>query len=219
MKKMIIVYLVSVFCLSSSVVSAETKTSVFSEEVSKRIEERKEIRKTRIEEVKTKRQELVEEKKKLREERKEKITEAKCERIRNRIQNRVEIFENAKKRRVVAYTNMQERIYKFTANANQNGYNTTLIEDDLQELDVLIQKFKTNYKTYITEFQGINNNDCGYSEGEFRGEVLNAKAQLQIVYQDAKEIREFYNTTIKTDLMALRNQNNIKVDYEVDSNE
>ncbi|PIR73443.1 MAG: hypothetical protein COU40_02425 [Candidatus Moranbacteria bacterium CG10_big_fil_rev_8_21_14_0_10_35_21] len=147
-----------------------------------------------------------EEKMKLRQELKEKLTEEKCQRIEERINKKVSLFEEKKKSHLAAYENLKNRISQFITNAEEEGYDVTKLKADLAILKEKINTFTQDYATYISKLKGSKNYTCGHSEGDFKGELVEARALLKIVHEDAQEIREYFQLTVKDDVKAMKNQ-------------
>ena len=204
MKKTIIIGL-SVFLLAmaSMAFAAEMENSQENEL------KREEIRNQKIE-AKEERQELRLEKREEREQAMKQKREKRCANIQNKIQERVGNFDSLKNKHMAVYTNMQSRIQKFIDRLKGDGYDVSKIESDLKTLQEKIQKFSVDYKAYLVILGEAKTFKCGETDANATGEVKTkmqaVRASLKTVHQDAMDIRNFMQTTVMSDIRALRNQ-------------
>lgn len=136
----------------------------------------------------------------------EKLTEQKCAMIQQRMETRTSRFDNNKERHMSVYKNLKDRIGKFIARAEEKGYDTTKPKADLKVLDEKINKFAKDYAAHVAKLKETKTLACGHSEGEFRSTLLDARELLKVAHQDAADIRNYYQTVIRPDIRALRDQ-------------
>jgi len=157
---------------------------------------------------KTERQEnlekLKQEKETLKNTFKEKFTAERCSSINARVQERIANFDNVSVKHTQVYTNLVNRINKFIARFDAQTLDTTAIKAHMTVLQTKIDKFKADYAAYILKFKETKTLTCGHSEGEFKGTLLEAKALLKTVHDDAADIRVYVRTVILSDLKALK---------------
>lgn len=146
------------------------------------------------------------EKDKLKQDFKDKFTTERCAKIQERINNQESNFNGIEGKHTQVYTNLVNRLNKFIARFDAAKLDTTTIKSHLAVLQTKIDKFKEDYAAYLAKLKESKNLTCGHSEGEFKGVLLEAKALLKTVHDDAADIRTYVRETIFADLKALKSQ-------------
>lgn len=129
-----------------------------------------------------------------------------CERIEKRIEARVTHFNNKKEKHVARYNRLKERLARLGARLQEKGYDITQIQADLRVLDEKIKQWASDYALFINKLEETKNLACGESQDTFKEALKEARRQLQLVHQNSREIHEFYQTVIRVDIQALKNQ-------------
>lgn len=135
---------------------------------------------------------------------KEKMDQARCKNLESRITNRVNRYENNRRMLENVYGNMQSRIARLVERLKSAGADTTQLEKDLATLNDKIAKLKTDHETFMSTLVESRSFVCGNSEGEFKGKIDEARKVPEIIKQDRQDIKNFFQTTIKADLQAIR---------------
>lgn len=178
-------------------------------QVQERVENRIENRNEWLDEWNTKKDEIRANAEKLKEAfklKKEKLTEEKCLRVQERIQNKEGNLEQVKEKHMSVYANMVERVQKFIDRFKTAGLSTAEIEADLAILQNKIEEFKTAHANYSAKFKESKTAACDDAEGELRGKLVDARAELKITHDIAADIREYMRTVILVDLKELKAQ-------------
>lgn len=166
--------------------------------------------KTKMDEWKAERQQALEkwkqEKDKLRNEFKEKFTSERCVRIQKRVEERTSHFDEREGKHKKVYANLVNRINKFITRFETAGLDTTNLKSYPAVLQEKIDKFSDDYANYIAKLKESKNFTCGHSEGEFKGTLVDARAELKIVREDASDIRTYVRTTILPEIKALKDK-------------
>jgi hypothetical protein len=149
---------------------------------------------------------IAQEKAQIRVSQKQALAAERCNTVRQKIQNRTNQFDANKLRHANAYQNMKSRLDKFEVRLAEKGYDTTQFKADLAILDQKIQKFGTDYAAHIAKLKEAHTFSCGRPESEFRTKLAEAKELMVTVREDVLEIKDFYNTTIRPDLVAFKAQ-------------
>lgn len=129
---------------------------------------------------------------------------ARCDVIESRVATITTRHENNKSRNVIAYENMYTRLTKVASRFEAKGLDVSTLTADLAILNNKIIKLKTDHATYLTSLLDSKQYACGKSEGEFKSTLTQARAKMAIVKTDIQDIKNFYQTTIKTDVTALK---------------
>lgn len=137
---------------------------------------------------------------------KEKMTEERCKGIESKIATRVGRYQNNGQMLEKVYGNMQARLTRLLAKLKTAGATTSKLEADLTELDAKINKLKNDQATFMTTLADSQAFVCGKSEGEFKGKLEQARKVPELINQDRQDIKNFFQTTIKTDLQTIRKQ-------------
>lgn len=140
------------------------------------------------------------------EDKKQQMIDERCKLVNTNIDTKTERFDNNKNRHQAEYAHMQERITRIITQLKVKGLNTAKLEADLTTLNTKIDKFATDYAAYIAKLKDTKNYVCGHSDGEFRSALQGARTSILPVRQDVADIRNFYQTVIRPDIQALRQQ-------------
>lgn len=127
-----------------------------------------------------------------------------CDKIETHISTVTTKYESNKGKNLTAYKNMRTRLATFITRFNAKGLDTTQLSTDVATLDVKLAQLDTDYAAYMTALLGTKQFVCGKSEGEFKSSLEGARKEMLVVKADITDIQTFYQTTIKTDLTALK---------------
>jgi hypothetical protein len=159
---------------------------------------------------KTERENILEkwkqEKDKLRNDFKEKFTAERCARIQKRVEERTSNFDERQGKHKKVYDNLVNRINKFISRFEAAKLDTTNLKSYLVTLQEKMDKFSTDYAAYIAKLKESKSFTCGHSEGEFKGALVDAKAELKMVHDDAADIRAHMKNTIIPEIKTLRDK-------------
>lgn len=134
------------------------------------------------------------------------IVAEKCKLIEANVETKTSRFDSNKAMHQEQYTQMKERLNNLVTQLKAKGLDTTKLETDVATLNTKTDKFVTDYEAYITKLKDTKAYACGHSDGEFRSALQLARTAILPVRQDVIDIRSFYQTTIRPDLIALRTQ-------------
>ncbi|HLD26377.1 MAG TPA: hypothetical protein VJB63_00245 [Patescibacteria group bacterium] len=129
-----------------------------------------------------------------------------CTTLTQNIDRRINRFNSNKERHISQYNTAKQRLTQLAAKLQQKGYDVTQLQADAKIWDSKIQKFASDYTVFINKLTETKNVACGQSDETFRTSLNQARQQVKIVYQDSTDARTYYQTVIKADIQALRDQ-------------
>ena len=129
-----------------------------------------------------------------------------CENLQKRIEQRIANYKNLREKHQANYDRIADRIRKLVTLFDEKGNDTAQLVADLKTLDEKIAKFASDADAAVKKLEEANDFVCGKSEGKFKSTLKEAKDLFDVARQSAKDVKDFLNTTIKDDLLALRNQ-------------
>ncbi len=129
----------------------------------------------------------------------------KCEKVASKIQAKVGSFEDGQKRRLSAYENMSKRISNIIVKMEEKGLDTADLKADLVILEAKIANMSKNYSSYIGTLNGSRGLACD-DNSKFKNKLGESRTLLTQVKKDALDIRSFYSTVIRPDIVALKNK-------------
>lgn len=138
------------------------------------------------------------------EDRKEKMAEEKCKNIENKIANRVNRYENNGQMLQKVYGNMKTRLQRLSAQLKAAGADTTKLDADLVVLNGKIDKLYADHAAFMFTLKETKTFVCGKTEGEFKTKIEQARKVPETIKQDRADIKNFFQTTIKADLEAIK---------------
>ena len=135
---------------------------------------------------------------------------SRCPIIESKIQIKVGSFDNSKVKQLEVYANIKAQLLVLADKLSAKGIDVTALKADLAVLDQKIQKFNADYAAYIVILKDSQTFACGKSQGLFLGKLKDAKTALQKVNADAKDIRSYYVTVLRVEVMKIREALNAK---------
>ena len=102
------------------------------------------------------------------------------------------------------YQTLREKVARIITSLEAKGLDVTKLKTDLEMLDAKIKKAQDDYAAFIAKLKETKDLSCGSSEGEFKAKLDEARALLKTFREDLEDIRNFYKTTIKADVLELR---------------
>ena len=128
-----------------------------------------------------------------------------CDNITNRIELIILKYNNNKDRHIERYQNISETLSELITTLESNGYDVKQLQEDVDQLNVYIKEFSTEYSNFVEQLELSQEYACANSEGDFRRTVENARSYLLQARETALDIRILINDEIRTDLEDLKN--------------
>lgn len=128
-----------------------------------------------------------------------------CDNITNRIELIILKYNNNKDRHIERYKNISQTLSELITTLESNGYDVKQLQEDVDQLNVYIKEFTTEYSKFIEQLELSQEYACANSEGDFRRTVENARSYLLQARETALDIRILINDEIRTDLEDLKN--------------
>lgn len=129
----------------------------------------------------------------------------KCDTLKNKIDKRVNMFGNNEAAHAAVFTKLEDRLSQNITKWEGLGYDVSKLKPELKTLSDEVDKFVTDYKAFIAALKATQDVACGTGT-EFSDAMKTARAKLKIVRQDAADIRTFYLTIIRPDIIKLKQQ-------------
>jgi|GEM_PF-1986980 len=129
-----------------------------------------------------------------------------CKNIDKLIDKRLANFEEKETNHYENYIKLKDRLSEKITRWKNLGYNVSDLEDDLKNLEEKIDKFYTDYNAFRNKLEELKNFTCASTVEDYKTKLAEAKALLKPIKADAAEIRKYYQTTIRPDILALKNQ-------------
>lgn len=129
---------------------------------------------------------------------------AKCPVIESKIQAKLPKFDNAKLKHLAVYDNLKARLAKIADRLAGRGADVAALRADLAVLDTKIAKFSADYAIYIEKLKLTQGSVCGKPSAQFKTQMKETKAALAQVHKDAADIRSYFVSTIRVEIMRLK---------------
>lgn len=136
---------------------------------------------------------------------KDNIVKAKCKSGQGLINKVSEKASSAKTSRDDIYNNMTKNAVKLSDRLKQSGQDTTKLDANIAELNVLIDKFKMDLKDMRQLALDITEMDCESDPAGFSALLDELRTNREIVAQDSAAIRNYIKETLKPTLQEIRN--------------
>jgi hypothetical protein len=140
---------------------------------------------------------------------KKQLHEQRCKNIELRIDTRIKRYENNRQMFENVFGNMIARIQRLIDRLKTKGVDTSKLAADLQTLKVKVDKLLADHKIFMQNIGDAKNIACNENDltgSEVRAKVGEARKVFMTLTQDRLEIRNFYQSNIRPDIMAIRKQ-------------
>ena len=129
-----------------------------------------------------------------------------CAAIEDGIKKREEVLSKETTNPAKRFQAMHDRLASLVTRISTQGYDTTKIKVDLATLNQQIAEFTTAYNAYTTGLSTTQQYACGQSEGKFLSTLESTRSKLKELRTKAAAIQNFYQTVIRKDVVALKQQ-------------
>ncbi len=131
-----------------------------------------------------------------------------CKNIQTRIETQTKRYENNKQMLTAVYGNMKTRLTRLSTQLASKGANVTKLNEDIAVLDTKISKMKADHDAFVASLRESQATAAATCEADtlnkVKTKINEARKVSETVKADRADIRNFFNTTIKADLMAIR---------------
>lgn len=131
--------------------------------------------------------------------------EKRCEIVNELISKRISIFETTKQNHALNYDKLLSRLSEISNRLKQLGFDTTTLDTDVLTLTDMVNKYKDQYQAFLTELNASSDVVCS-QELTYKDKLEQTKAMLQELRSMRADIKDFYISTIRQDVVDLRNQ-------------
>lgn len=139
-------------------------------------------------------------------EQREERREQRAESIGQRVELVIARFENNCQRHINTYNAVKAECAELIGYLEGKGYDCGRLKTDLQTWDQMIVKAARDYASFIGLLRAAQAHDPLASRGQFKAAVEQARAQLRVFRQDVLDVRHYYQTVIRSDILAVRSQ-------------
>lgn len=118
--------------------------------------------------------------------------------LEQRINEKIGQFKGLQRNHVQTYNDLQDRIKKLNEKLGASE-----LESDLKAFSNKTIKFAKDYGTFISRLSEARAVACANAE-EAKSKIGKAAELLKVVYNDARDISEYYKTEIRKDVTSLK---------------
>jgi len=136
------------------------------------------------------------------------ILEQRCSIVTTRIDTMIARYDNNKQRHIEQHRKAIERVSSVVNQLESRGYDVTQLRADLKIWESDIIAFANQYTEFVSALRLSQDYACGKSQGDFKAQLTVARKELADVREASVTVRNFYQTTVRADLQALKNQKN-----------
>lgn len=132
--------------------------------------------------------------------------EQQAQNVAQRIELVIARFDNNYQRHIDTYRAMKEKCAELITYLDGEGYDCGRLEADLQTWDQMIAEAARDYASFIDLLRAAQGFDPYTSQGQFKAAMEQARSQLRVFRQDVLDVRHYYQTVIRPDILAVRSQ-------------
>lgn len=130
--------------------------------------------------------------------------QAYCQKVTSNITQRISTANAGLAKRQDYATKRKANLQTRIQSLQSRGADVTKLQADNQQFGALLDKWITDFQTYISDLQATQSLTCGKAQGKFVAAVKAANAQMKIVRQDNGAIQDFYKNMFASDFQAAR---------------
>ena len=120
------------------------------------------------------------------------------------IANKIDDFENKALSHNDTYSRLIDRLTERINKWEGYGYDVDELNDDLDSLNDLVDKYNTDYATFIDLLDEARDISCDGTL--YPDQIQEAKDAIKVVRQDVVDIRSLYQTQIRPHILDLKEQ-------------
>lgn len=132
--------------------------------------------------------------------------EQRCTRITARLNERISVFETRKNKHETSYDNLKSRLNTLVSKLDARGYDTNDLKSEILTLGNKMDKFKGDYDAFLSKLSEIKGYVCSHTDAEAIVKVGEARTLLKTVRGDESDIRNYYMTVIRPDIVQISKQ-------------
>ena len=159
-------------------------------------------------------EELVQQRMEAKQKKREELTEARKARIENRCVKAQEKIQSAADRLAAFQTNHSDVYNRWfvkiadllTRLESTDGVDAAQLRADIEVLDAIITELQAAFDDYSTQFTELLNQDCTENPEAFYHAIEAARDLRKTVVDGMQTVRDYIQTTIKSDLMDIKDQ-------------
>ena len=132
-----------------------------------------------------------------------------CDNIAKAMENRISTFEKRQNLHVPAYNNLKSRLDTLVSKLDSRGYDVADLKDEVATLGDKIDKLSDDYDAFLNKLKDIKSyaDDCSnYKKADVQTKLTEARALLKIVRNDGSDIRNYFKTVIRPDIVQISKQ-------------
>ncbi len=130
----------------------------------------------------------------------------KCGTIQSLAEKKLTKFDENKDKHYKIYVELTTLLSEKIVNWDKLGLNTTELKADLAVVKTKIDRFVEDYNTYKSKLETLKKIDCSKTLTDYNNTVKDARDALKIVRKDVVDIKTYYLTQIRPDIIALKKQ-------------
>lgn len=131
---------------------------------------------------------------------------AACNALQNKIEAKIKNYDTNKGKHAETYTKLIDRLTQKIADWIAAGYDTDQVEEDLKVLNDKVKQFANDYATLVTKLKALETVSCDTAT-EFNATLQAVRDALKSVRTDVSAIRQYYWSTLRPDIIKLKQQN------------
>jgi hypothetical protein len=130
----------------------------------------------------------------------------KCGNIQALAEKKLTKFEENKNKHFKIYIQLTTLFSEKIDNWGKQGLDTTKLKADLAVVKKKVDKFLEDYDAYKSKLEALKKIDCNKTLSDYNNAVKDARDALKTVRKDVVDIKTYYWTQIRTDIMDLKKQ-------------
>jgi hypothetical protein len=130
----------------------------------------------------------------------------KCGTIKSKGEDKISKFEKNYDKHYQIYIKLYDRLEAKISEWEGKGYDVDQLKEDLKTMKEKVDKYNTDYKTYMDKLDVIKAIDCDKTETDLSNALKDARNALKEVRKDVVDIKTFYWSTVRQHIMDLKKQ-------------
>lgn len=127
-----------------------------------------------------------------------------CKTFAENIDNRIRTYGDNKDLQVRRFQDIKLDLLILSRDLKKQGYNTANLDTDLKEIDTKTNKMSDQYTSLKTTLEKAKTLDCQKDKTEIESLLKTARNSVFDLKNSSNNLKSYYQTEIKTDLIELQ---------------
>ena len=129
-----------------------------------------------------------------------------CSAVQSLAEKKLNKFDDNKNKHFKIYIQLTTLLSDKIDKWDEEGLDTEQVKKDLAVIEEKMDKFNEDYASYKSKLKAITEINCDDTETDYKNAIKDAKDTLKLVRKDVVDIKTYYWTQMRADIVDLKKQ-------------